>query len=186
MPLTALVVLGASAGLYLGGAVVAQNAMQPYIDEFLNELEFLTGDASTKYGGLRVALGYAKPWTIRYVGLCCPGWVYSCAKANVRRVEIGNEDNLNGGSASYTAYRFPLFYSAIKAKYPNMTIIASFEARGLPAGAAQDYHVYDRPNRLVPSFSKFDKYDRKQKVLIGRYLLVVTGARIARGGGKRY
>ena len=61
-----------------------------------------------------------------------------------------------------------MFYEAIKAKYPNMTIFASFEAKGLPAGASLDYHTYDRPNRLIGGFGKFDKYDRKQKVLIGR------------------
>jgi hypothetical protein len=34
-------VLGVWAGLYLDGEVVPQNQLQPYIDDVMNELEFL-------------------------------------------------------------------------------------------------------------------------------------------------
>lgn len=36
------VVLGVWAGLYLDGEVISQANLQPYIDDVLNELEFLT------------------------------------------------------------------------------------------------------------------------------------------------
>jgi alpha-N-arabinofuranosidase len=35
-------VLGVWAGLYLDGEVVSQAALQPYVTDVLNELEFLT------------------------------------------------------------------------------------------------------------------------------------------------
>lgn len=120
------------------------------MDDFLNELEFLTGDVSTKYGALRASLGYPRPWTVNLV-------------------EVGNEDNLNNGLSSYNTYRFPMFYNAIKAKYPNMTIIASFETNTLPGDAARDYHTYNKPDAMIGDFAKFDKYDRKHKVLVGEY-----------------
>ncbi|KAF2190292.1 glycoside hydrolase family 51 protein [Zopfia rhizophila CBS 207.26] len=142
--------LATFAGLYLGGSVVAQNALQPYVDDFMNELEFLMGDTGTNYGALRASLGYSQPWKVNFV-------------------EIGNEDNLNGGTASYNSYRFSMFYNAIKAKYPNMTVIASFENGNLPGDAAQDYHTYNKPNSMVTDFNKFDRYDRKHKVIIGEY-----------------
>jgi alpha-N-arabinofuranosidase len=141
-------VLAAPAGLYLGGSAVAQSALQPLIDDFLDELEFLMGDNTTKHGALRTSLGYPKPWRVNFV-------------------EIGNEDNLNGGPASYTSYRFPMFYDAIKAKYPNMTVIASFETKNLPGDAAQDYHTYNKPGSMIGDFTKFDRYDRKHKVIVG-------------------
>lgn len=52
---------------------------------------------------------------------------------------VGNEDNLNGGADSYTAYRFSAFYDAITAAYPNITVMASTIATqdGVSAG---DYH----------------------------------------------
>ena len=54
--------LGTFAGLYLDGSTVSQGALQPYIDDFLDELEFLTGDAATtEYGALRASLGYPEP-----------------------------------------------------------------------------------------------------------------------------
>lgn len=140
--------LGAPAGLYLGGSVVAQNALQPLVDDFMNELEFLMGADTTKYGTLRASLGYPQPW-------------------KVNMVEIGNEDNLNGGAASYNSYRFSMFYNQIKAKYPNMTVIASFEAPNLPGDAAKDYHTYTKPNSMISDFTRFDKADRKHKVIIG-------------------
>lgn len=38
-----------------------------YVQDALNELEFIMGDVSTEYGALRVSLGYPKPWKINYV-----------------------------------------------------------------------------------------------------------------------
>src|ERR1700743_2124063 len=90
-------------GLYLNGTIISEEALQPYIQDTLNELEFLMGDTDTEYGALRAKLGYPEPWTINYV-------------------EVGNEDNLNGGGSSYAAYRFNDFYNAIKNKYPHMMV----------------------------------------------------------------
>jgi alpha-N-arabinofuranosidase len=38
-----------------------------YVQDALNELEFIMGDVSTEYGALRASLGYPKPWKINYV-----------------------------------------------------------------------------------------------------------------------
>lgn len=94
-------ILAVWAGLYLNGEIVPQNALQPYVDDAMAELEFLLvsfpklptisailantskGDpVTTKGGAYRASLGYITPFKIRYV-------------------EIGNEDYLNGGQASY-------------------------------------------------------------------------------------
>lgn len=84
-------VLAVWSGLYLDGTIVPEDELAPYVQDALNELELLMGDASTTYGAQRIALGYTDPFPIKFV-------------------EVGNEDNLNGGTDSYTAYRFPMFY----------------------------------------------------------------------------
>lgn len=108
----------------------------PYVQWALDEIEFLTGPTTSKYGALRAKLGYPKPWKINYV-------------------EIGNEDNLSGGGASYP-FRLSLFYDAIKAKYPDIYVIASTIAYTLPGTAGGDYHDYSPPDRLVARFNIFD------------------------------
>lgn len=60
------------------GANVPQAQLQPYIDDVMNELEYIMGAVSTKYGALRASHGYPDPWKVNYI-------------------EIGNEDNLTGG-----------------------------------------------------------------------------------------
>jgi alpha-L-arabinofuranosidase len=100
-------VLALWAGFWLDGSHVPQSELQTYVDDALDELEFLMGDTSTEWGAKRAALGYPDPWPIRFV-------------------EIGNEDSLNNGTKTYRKYRFSMFYEAIKAKYPDMTIIVSY------------------------------------------------------------
>jgi alpha-N-arabinofuranosidase len=38
-----------------------------YVQDALNELEFIMGDVTTKYGALRASLGHPRPWKINYV-----------------------------------------------------------------------------------------------------------------------
>ena len=63
-------VLAFPSGLYLNGDVVSQANLQPFVAAAMNELEFLMGDSSTTYGAKRIALGYAKPFPIKYVEVC--------------------------------------------------------------------------------------------------------------------
>ena len=67
-------------GLYLDHTVIAEKDLQPYINEALDAIEYITGDESTHFGAMRIANGRTEPWRLRYV-------------------EIGNEDHLNEGPA---------------------------------------------------------------------------------------
>lgn len=44
--------------------VISEKHLGPYVQEALDELEFLTGDTSTEFGALRAKLGREKPWVI--------------------------------------------------------------------------------------------------------------------------
>ena len=143
-------ILAVWSGLYLDGTVISNDTLQTYVQYALDELEFLMGDASTTWGAKRISLGYAEPFQINYV-------------------EVGNEDNLNGGEDSYQDYRFPDFYNAIKAAYPNITVIAStIELDPFPGNASGDYHQYTRPDYFVSQFNFFDNYTSQHPILIGK------------------
>lgn len=51
--------------------VVPEADLQPYIDDVLAELEFITGDAKTTTGGkLRASLGREDPYALRFIEMC--------------------------------------------------------------------------------------------------------------------
>ena len=117
---------------------LSASQLEPYVTLALNELEFILGDTTTEYGALRASLGYPEPWKLNYV-------------------EIGNEDNLWNGESSYIAYRWNLFFDAIHAKYPDLTLISSTQDQTVAGpGSAWDFHIYTRPDDFV---SKFDYWD---------------------------
>ncbi|TKX26165.1 alpha-L-arabinofuranosidase C-terminal domain-containing protein 1 [Elsinoe australis] len=152
-------VLGVWAGLALNGDVTPQADLQPFIDDALNEIEFVRGPADSTWGARRAELGHPEPFELNYV-------------------EVGNEDWLAGypgGWESYRSYRFQMFFDAIKAAYPDIQVIASSassdpapegETRGpntvngldfsKTPGAIGDYHPYREPDELVIEFDRFD------------------------------
>ncbi|OJJ98875.1 hypothetical protein ASPACDRAFT_1881644 [Aspergillus aculeatus ATCC 16872] len=150
-------VLGVWAGFALdsgGGTPLTGDALTPYVDDVLNELEYILGDKSTAYGALRASHGQDEPWSLTMV-------------------EIGNEDNLGGGCASYPE-RFTAFYDAIHAKYPDLTLISSTADSGclpdeMPGGTWVDHHNYNTPDNLVAQFSQFDNINRTVGCFIGEY-----------------
>ena len=147
-------VLAVWAGHTLDGTSVSGAALDPYVDDIMNELEFMLGDTSTTYGGLRAQYGRSDPYTVRYV-------------------EVGNEDNISGGCGSY-ASRFTDIYNAIHAAYPDITVIASTTdskclPSPLPEGAWTDIHYYLSPDRFVSQFNEFDNQPRDHPIFVGEY-----------------
>lgn len=62
-----------------------------------------------------------------------------------------------------------MFTSAIKAVYPDITIIASTpQVDPIPDDISLDYHEYSRPDNFVHEFSLFDHYNRSHPILIGK------------------
>jgi len=144
-------------GLWLNGTSLTLTELQPYIQSALDELEFLMGDASTAWGARREALGYG-PFEIKFV-------------------EVGNEDSLSNGKATYGAYRFKAFYDAISTAYPDITIISSYydvdETTGTPPyNASGDFHEYAVPVQMSSQFGYFDNYTSEHPLLIGEYAVI--------------
>ena len=154
-------VLAVFAGYCLGGGgrVEAGPKLEPYIQEALEEIEYLTGDATTtKWGARRAQDGHPKPFSLHYV-------------------EIGNEDFFDR-SGSYDG-RFTQFYDAIKGKYPQLKVISSvghdqretiWVKTRLPD--LVDEHFYRNQQDMEVNFHQYDNRSRavdQSKVFVGEW-----------------
>ncbi len=142
-------VLAVYAGYSLRGEHVAPGAaLQPYVQDALDEIEFVTGDQTTKWGKMRAQLGHPKPWKLQYV-------------------EIGNEDFFDK-SGSYDG-RYSQFYEAIKAKYPQLQLMATAGIKSRKPDVI-DEHYYLDAREMERRATFYDKYDRKgPKIFVGEW-----------------
>ena len=129
-------VLGVFAGYTLRGAVVKAGSpeLKKYVEEALEEIEYLIGGPETKWGKQRIADGFTEPFKLRYV-------------------EIGNEDWFDK-SGSYDG-RYTEFHDAIKAKYPELKLIASMPVTSRTPDLYDD-HSYRSPNQMTLDSDDFD------------------------------
>lgn len=142
-------VLAVYAGYSLHGEHVEPGpALQPFVQDALDEIEYATGDLSTKWGAERAKNGHAGPFPLHYV-------------------EVGNEDSFDN-SGSYDG-RFTQFYKAIKAKYPSLELIATTKVKGTTPDVI-DEHYYRRSDEMFRNADQYDKADRKgPKIFVGEW-----------------
>jgi alpha-N-arabinofuranosidase len=152
-------VLAVFAGYVLNRDVILPGTeLKGFVDDALDEIEYLTGSTNTKWGAQRAKDGHPKPFTLEYV-------------------EVGNEDGFDG-SGSYEG-RFTMFYDAIKHKYPKMNVISTTGGKDWlgvknPITTRKpdvvDEHYYASTWEMMSMASKYDDYDRKgPKVFVGEW-----------------
>ena len=136
-------------GYSLGGQVVKPGPdLEPYVQDALDEIEYVTGGANTKWGAVRAKNGHPAPFSLSYV-------------------EIGNEDNFD--KAKTYDGRYAQFYKAIKAKYPNLEIIATMPVTGITPDVVDD-HYYKREQGMFELVKHYDQIDRKgPKIFVGEW-----------------
>ncbi len=123
-------------------------ALEPYVQDALDEVEYVTGDASTKWGAERANDGHPAPFSLRYV-------------------EIGNEDWFDR-SKSYDG-RFTQFFKAFKEKYPNLQLIATTAVTSVKPDVL-DEHFYMSAEKSMADDHHYDKYDRSgPKIFVGEW-----------------
>ena len=146
-------VLAVYAGYSLRGQHVEPGTnLVAYVNEALDEIEYVAGDAKTRWGTQRAKDGHPKPFKLTYV-------------------EIGNEDWFDR-SGSYDG-RFAQFYDAIKARYPNLKVISTV---GYEHPASQrvhsrepdvlDEHYYRSQEDMQAHALDYDKYSRTNQTKI--------------------
>jgi alpha-N-arabinofuranosidase len=151
-------VLAVYAGYSLRGEHVNPGEdLKPFVQDALDEIEYVSGPADSKWGAMRAKNGHPAPFKLRYV-------------------EIGNEDWFDR-SASYDA-RFAQFHDAIKSRYPTLKTISTI-GNEHPAGQrvrsrrpdVLDEHYYRSAGEFMrdaPTF--YDRYERKdQEVFVGEW-----------------
>jgi alpha-N-arabinofuranosidase len=122
--------------------------LQPYVQDALDEIEYVTGDATTKWGAQRAKDGHPAPFPLHYV-------------------EVGNEDWFDR-SGSYDG-RFTQFFNAIKAKYPNLQIIATTKVKSSTPDLI-DEHYYESQEQMEAQSQMYDNRPRTgPKVFVGEW-----------------
>jgi len=141
--------LAVYAGYSLNGQVVKPGPdLDPYVQEALDEIEYVTGGADTKWGAERAKDGHPAPFTLHYV-------------------EVGNEDQFDR-QKTYDG-RYAQFYKAIKAKYPTLQIIATTPITGMKPDVMDD-HYYKREQEMFRLSTFYDKADRGgPKIFVGEW-----------------
>ena len=124
---------------------VPMEQMGPWVQDALDAIEYANGSADSKWGSLRAKNGHPAPFGLKYM-------------------EIGNE---NGGPAYQE--RYALFHDAIRARYPEMTLIADVPTDRRRADIV-DEHYYSSPEFFISNASRYDSYDRSgPKIYVGEY-----------------
>jgi alpha-N-arabinofuranosidase len=123
--------------------------LDSYVQDALDEIEYVTGDAGTKWGAQRIKDGHPAPFALNYV-------------------EVGNEDFADH-SHSYDG-RFAQFYDAIKAKYPKLQVIATTKVQSHVPDLL-DEHYYRSQEDMQAHALDYDKYSRtaKTKIFVGEW-----------------
>ena len=123
--------------------------LEPFVQEALEEVEYVTGDAgTTAWGAQRAKDGHPEPFKLRYV-------------------EIGNEDGFDR-SGSYEQ-RFAQFQAAFKKKYPELKLIGSARLR-TQTPDVEDDHFYKNARTMADNSRRYDNADRNGlKFFIGEW-----------------
>jgi alpha-N-arabinofuranosidase len=155
-------VLAVYAGYSLGGQHVNPGPdLEPYVQDALDEIEYVTGPTASKWGAERAKDGHPEPFPLHYV-------------------EIGNEDWFDK-SGSYDQ-RFAQFFDAIKTNYPQLECISTVGNEQPAAKRVHsrrpdvlDEHYYRSAQTFLKDSARFDNYDRKgPEIFVGEWAAYET------------
>lgn len=146
-------VLAVYAGYSLKGEhVKAGKDLEPYVQDALDEVEYVTGDVNTKWGAQRAKDGHPKPFPLHYI-------------------EVGNEDWLDH-SGSYKE-RWPQFARALHTKYPQYKLIATAPVKAtdkLEEADVVDDHYYKHTADMLDFTKHYDDAPRTgPKIFVGEW-----------------
>jgi alpha-N-arabinofuranosidase len=126
--------------------------LEPYVQAALDEVQYVTGDVSTKWGAERAKDGHPAPFPLHYI-------------------EIGNEDWFDK-SGSYDG-RFAQIAKALRSAYPQYKLIATTKVKETDADAQPDLiddHYYKSPADMFDLVHHYDKEPRNgPKIFVGEW-----------------
>jgi alpha-L-arabinofuranosidase len=134
---------------------VPMNELEPWIEDVLDAIEYANGPVTSKWGALRAQQGHPASFNLKYV-------------------EVGNENGMGypwgGGTRADYLPRYKAFYDRIKAKYPQIVIVANIHTEPDVPADIVDEHYYETSDWFFQAATMYDGYDRaKPKVYVGEY-----------------
>lgn len=138
-----------------------------YVQDALDLVEFCRGDASTKWGAVRIGMGHAEPFELKYIGIGNEQWQDEYFKHYKKFVEAFDE----------AAKQNPEMYGDIELIVANGPVSSDRfgwdkveENGGLDYAALVDEHYYQTPEWFFSNTNRYDSYERNTtKVFLGEY-----------------
>lgn len=141
------------------GEGVGLEAIDEWVQEALDLIEFANGDSASEWGSVRAQMGHPEPFDLEYLG-------------------IGNEEI---GAGFFE--RYPYFHQAIRARYPEIKLINTAGPFAVGEGYEDgwnsarrygsdlvDEHYYSSPEWFLANMHHYEDYDEKgPKVFLGEY-----------------
>lgn len=151
----ALYVFNCGVACEMRSGVFASDAqVSTLVADVLDAIEYAIGPVTSRWGAERARNGHPQPFPLKYV-------------------EVGNEQ-----AGKRYAERFTIFYDAIKARYPQLTVIASMGIAHLskptldaiPKLDMADEHAYKAAYWAMLYPDWYDRYTRRDwKLYVGEY-----------------
>jgi alpha-N-arabinofuranosidase len=133
-------VLAVYAGYSLRGERVEPgDALKPFVQDALDEIEYVTGSEISTWGSLRARDGHRAPFPLPFV-------------------EIGNEDNFDR-AGTYDA-RYAQFYDAIKARYPKVQVIATVPVKSRTPDVIDEHYYRSSEDQMASTAHMYDQRPR--------------------------
>jgi alpha-N-arabinofuranosidase len=129
--------------------------LEPFVQDALDEIEYVAGSTETKWGEERAKDGHPAPF-------------------DLKMVEVGNEE-YHDQSGTYDA-RFAQFYKAIKKAHPELQVVATAPVTTVRPDILDDNdhalgtHFYRTAQQFYQDVHRYDGYDRNGvKILVGEW-----------------
>ncbi|KAJ7641860.1 glycoside hydrolase family 51 protein [Roridomyces roridus] len=131
-------------GYSLDGESVTGAALDPYIAEAIEQIQFVIGDPETSEpAALRASLGRKEPFALKYV-------------------EIGNEDFI-GNAPGTVASRWNQIVTNLSTTFPQLQFMATSDTGSpvlTPTPQTYDIHVYQTPDWFTTNSFFYDTFAR--------------------------
>jgi alpha-N-arabinofuranosidase len=116
---------------------IPSNHIDQWIQDALDSVEFVLGNTSTKWGGLRASMGHPAPFRLDYLA-------------------IGNEDC----GKPYYNENYQQFYDFLSDAYPDIKYVANCNLSGIASTDIFDYHTYPTAEWFYENQNTFDDVSR--------------------------
>ena len=150
------------------GVHVPVDALDDYIQDALDLVEFANGPVDSKWGKVRADMGHPEPFNLKFLGVGNEQWDY---------------DEKHGGYGPVFTERLKKFSDALRKKYPQLKLIGTTgpNSEGWDFDLLQprmkelkvdlyDEHYYRNEEWFLSHGLRYDTYDRKgPRVFAGEY-----------------